>query len=119
MPALTLCRMREEIVNMDKVKPVSSEEEQEEIAFAADLAAQKRLKTILDLAIAIGQREGLIRTYSENTATETLKASAHDPSACNPSAHDPSTCNEASVPTGNVPDEVKVFIKSRTNETDN
>ena len=104
---------------MDKVKPVSSEEEQEEIAFAADLAAQKRLKTILDLAIAIGQREGLIRTYSENTATETLKASAHDPSACNPSAHDPSTCNEASVPTGNVPDEVKVFIKSRTNETDN
>ena len=109
MPALTLCRMREEIVNMDKVKPVSSEEEQEEIAFAADLAAQKRLKTILDLAIAIGQREGLIRTYSENTATETLKASAHDPS----------TCNEASVPTGNVPDEVKVFIKSRTNETDN
>ena len=104
---------------MDRVKPVSSEEEQEVIAFAADLAAQKRLKTILDLAIAIGQREGLIRTYSENTATETLKASAHDPSACNPSAHDPSTCNEASVPTGNVPDEVKVFIKSRTNETDN
>ena len=63
-----------------------------------DLAAQKRLKTLLDLAIYIGQREGLIRTYSENTATETLKASAHDPSACNPSA-----CNEANVPTGNVP----------------
>ena len=82
---------------MDRVKPVSSEEEQEEIAFAADLAAQKRLKTLLDLAIYIGQREGLIRNYSENTATETLKASAHDPSACNPSA-----CNEANVPIGNV-----------------
>ena len=78
---------------MDKVKPVSTEEEKEEIAFAADLAAQKRLKTILDLAIAIGQREGLIRTYSENTATETLKASAHDPTAC----------NEVNVPTENVP----------------
>ena len=82
---------------MDRVKPVSSEEEKEEIAFAADLAAQKRLKTLLDLAIYIGQREGLIRNYSENTATETLKASAHDPSACNPSA-----CNEANVPIGNV-----------------
>jgi hypothetical protein len=78
---------------MDRVKPVSSEEEKEEIAFAADLAAQKRLKTLLDLAIYIGQREGLIRNYSENTATETLKASAHDPSAC----------NEANVPIGNVP----------------
>ncbi|MCX5996950.1 MAG: hypothetical protein NTV42_04885 [Chloroflexi bacterium] len=83
---------------MDRVKPVSSEEEQEEIAFAADLAAQKRLKTLLDLAIYIGQREGLIRNYSENTATETLKVSAPDPSACNPSA-----CNEANVPIGNVP----------------
>ena len=92
---------------MDRVKPVSSEEEQEEIAFAADLAAQKRLKTLLDLAIYIGQREGLIRTYSENTATETLKTSAHDPSTCNPStcnpsACNPSACNEANVPIGNV-----------------
>jgi len=83
---------------MDRVKPVSSEEEKEEIAFAADLAAQKRLKTLIDLAIYIGQREGLIRNYSENTATETLKASAHDPSTCNPSA-----CNEANVPIGKVP----------------
>ena len=88
---------------MDKVKPVSSEEEKEEKAFAADLAAQKRLKTLLDLAIYIGQREGLIRTYSENTATETLKASAHDPSTCNPSACNPSACNEANVPIGKVP----------------
>jgi predicted transcriptional regulator len=83
---------------MDRVKRVSREEEKEEIAFAADLAAQKRLKTLLDLAISIGQREGLIRNYSENTATETLKASAHDPSACTPSA-----CNEANIPIGNVP----------------
>ena len=88
---------------MDRVKRVSREEEKEEIAFAADLAAQKRLKTLLDLAIYIGQREGLIRNYSENTATETLKASAHDPSTCNPSACNPSACNEANVPTGNVP----------------
>ena len=90
---------------MDRVKPVSSEEEQEEIAFAADLAAQKRLKTLLDLAIYIGQREGLIRNYSGNTATETLKTSAHDPSTCNPSA-----CNEANVSIGNVPDENNVPI---------
>ena len=92
---------------MDKVKPVSTEEEKEEIAFAADLAAQKRLKTLLDLAIYIGQREGLIRNYSGNTATETLKTSAHDPSTCNPStcnpsACNPSACNEANVPIGNV-----------------
>ena len=90
-------------MNMKRVKPVSSEEEKEEIAFAADLAAQKRLKTILDLAISIGRRQGLIRCNSENTATETLKASAHDPSTCNPSACNPSACNEANVPIGKVP----------------
>ena len=93
---------------MGSAKRVSREEEKEEIAFAADLAAQKRLKTLIDLAIYIGQREGLIRNYSENTATETLKASAHDPStcnpsACNPSACNPSACNEANVPIGKVP----------------
>ena len=78
---------------MDSVKLISREEEKKEISLAADPAAQRRLKTLLDLAISIGQREGLIRNYSENTATETLKASAHDPSAC----------NEANVPIGKVP----------------
>ena len=59
---------------MDSVKLVSREEEKEEISLAADPAAQKRLKTLLDLALSIGKREGLIRNNSENTATETMKA---------------------------------------------
>lgn len=35
-----------------------------------DLAAQRRLKTIFELAIAIGRRERLIGNNSENTAIE-------------------------------------------------
>lgn len=35
-----------------------------------DLATQRRLKTILDLAIAIGRREGLIGNNNANTAIE-------------------------------------------------
>jgi hypothetical protein len=42
-----------------------------ELPLEVDLAAQRRLKTILDLAIAIGRREGLIGNNKENTAVET------------------------------------------------
>ena len=45
---------------MDSVKLISREEEKREISLAADPAAQRRLKTLLDLAISIGKREGLI-----------------------------------------------------------
>jgi|APFre7841882654_1041346.scaffolds.fasta_scaffold346917_2 hypothetical protein len=45
---------------MDSVKLISREEEKKEISLAADPAAQRRLKTLLDLAISIGKREGLI-----------------------------------------------------------
>ena len=45
---------------MSSLKLKSRIEDQQEISLAADPAAQRRLKTLLDLAVSIGRREGLI-----------------------------------------------------------
>ena len=50
---------------MDSVQLASRDEEKQEISLAADPAAQRRLKTLLDLAISIGKREGLILNREE------------------------------------------------------
>jgi hypothetical protein len=61
---------------VDRVKLASHGEKKKvtKLPLNVDLAAQRRLKTILELAIAIGRREGLIGSNSENTAIETREA---------------------------------------------
>lgn len=63
---------------------LASQGEKEEVAklpLEYDLAARRRLKVILDLAITIGTREGLIGNHGENPAIdkgEAKEAEQHD-----------------------------------------
>ena len=50
---------------MENVKLASQDEVKPEIPLAADPAAQRRLKTLLELAITIGMQEGLIGNKAE------------------------------------------------------
>jgi len=57
---------------MNKIKLVSQDEKVSELSVELDLAAQRRLKTIIGLAIAIGRRGGLISSNGGNTAIEAV-----------------------------------------------
>jgi len=55
---------------VNEIKLGSQDKKALGLARGLDLAAQRRLKTILDLAIAIGRREGLIGNNNTNTGME-------------------------------------------------